>query len=77
MTNYLLLVRNVLIKSCEVDAALISESADLQRDLGLDSMGLLTLVTELENHFGKAFEFSLENAPKTVGELIKFLEENI
>lgn len=75
--DYTLLVRNVLINSCEVESSLIQENSDLQRDLGLDSMGLLTLVTELENHFGKAFDFSLESAPKTVGELVRYLEENV
>lgn len=75
MVDYKILIKKILVENCEVDANLIKDSSDFQADLGLDSIGLLTLITELENQLGYAFEFSLDDAPKTIGEVSLYLEK--
>lgn len=75
MVDYRILIKKILVENCEVEASLIKDSSDFQADLGLDSVGLLTLITELENQLGYAFEFSLDEAPKTVEEVSLFLEK--
>jgi acyl carrier protein len=46
----------------------------LAEDLGLDSIGLLTLALELENHYRVRLEENPENPPTTLGELAELVE---
>ncbi len=41
----------ILQEQCEIETKNIDKNLDLQKDLGLDSVGLLTLATEIENHW--------------------------
>lgn len=45
----------------------------LAEDLGLDSIGLLTLAVELENHYRVRLEENPEAPPATLGELAKLV----
>ena len=49
--------------------ARLQEKADILRDLQLDSVQMLTLVVELENHFRLCFEPGDEAGLKTLGDI--------
>lgn len=61
-------VETILRRDCGVTGPLAPE-ARLAEDLGLDSLRLLTLVVELENHFRLTMEEDPEEPPASVGAL--------
>ncbi len=48
-----------------------------QEDLELDSMGLLTLAAEVENHWQVYLDEPPEQPPQTVGELVALIVQRI
>jgi len=70
-------VDHILKTHCGVKTPplLITTEARLVEDLGLDSVGLLTLVVEVENHYQMQLEESPEQPPRTVGQLIELIEQ--
>ena len=61
-------VEGILRRECGVTGPVDPETRLLE-DLGLDSVRLLTLVVELENHFRLAMEEDPEEPPVSVGAL--------
>jgi len=61
-------VVQVLRRKLKVEAPLAS-GTDLLRDLQLDSVQLLTLIVELENHFRLCFEPGDEEGLSTLGDI--------
>ncbi len=49
----------------------------LTEDLGLDSIGLLTLALELENHYRVRLEENPEAPPVTLGELAEVVKARL
>ena len=66
-------IREVLREQCDVDPQLVNESARLQADLNLDSVGLLSLALELENRFEIYLGEDTSNPPQTVGDVLELL----
>ena len=62
-------VRRILRERLRVSAP-VELDTDVQRDLQLDSVRLLALVVELENHFEVCFEPGDEQGVSTVGDLV-------
>lgn len=58
----------ILKDHCRVTTE-FSPELRLSEDLGLDSIGLLTLALELENHYRVRLEENPEAPPVTLGEL--------
>ena len=54
----------------------IEPQARLREDLGLDSVGILTLMVELENKLQKTLQENPESPPETVEQLARFIEDN-
>jgi len=66
-------IEKVLREHCRVTAT-VTPDTKLLEDLGLDSVGLLTLLTELENHYQTVLQEDFSNPPATVGELAQWLD---
>ena len=66
-------IAQVLNEHCGTPAELVRPAAELQADLGLDSVGLLSLALELENHFEIYLGEDTENPPKTVDDVARLL----
>jgi acyl carrier protein len=45
-------INQLLVEEIEIDEAQISPSADLKKDLGIDSLDFVDLFVIIENHFG-------------------------
>ena len=69
-------VRTILAEHCGITDP-VSESSRFQEDLGLDSMGLLTLALETENHFDLCLEEPPDQPPQTVADLVGLVEERL
>lgn len=61
-------IARLLREECGVDRPLCPELR-LAEDLGLDSVGMLSLALGLENHYRVALEEDPEAPPRTLGEL--------
>ena len=55
----------------------IELETDLFRDLELDSLKQLTLVVEVENRFRLCFERGEEAGLRTVGDLVRLIEQRL
>ena len=62
--------------SLGVDAAKVTETASFKEDLGADSLDLFELVMALEDEYG--VEIPTEELEKmvTVGDVVKYIEQN-
>jgi acyl carrier protein len=54
----------------------VSEASDLTADLQLDSLGLLTLVVEIENEFRICFDGDDESGIVRIGDLVDRIERH-
>jgi acyl carrier protein len=70
------LVEETLRKECRVQAPL-SPTTHLRRDLGLDSMALLTLAVAAEDHFHIHLEEDPESPPQTLGDFVALVEQRL
>jgi len=76
-----------LAEQCDTDAASIGRNADLEHDLGVDSLTFLELFQELESQYDLNLDirtvarYARDNPVQTVGELVDqvclFLENRI
>lgn len=76
MSSPIEVVRTILAEHCGVDDV-VTESSRFQEDLGLDSMGLLTLALETENHFELCLDEPPDQPPETVGDLVALVEQRL
>jgi len=69
-------VKELLVTELQVDADKIVESAELANDLGVNSLDLADMILLCEERFG--VEISDDDIHKfiTVGDVVKYLEEN-
>ncbi len=67
-------VSKVLTSFCGVDHDIL-ESSRLAEDLQLDSVGLLSLAVNLENHYRIRIADDPTTPPQTVGDVIDLLEK--
>lgn len=68
-------LKEILEMCTEVDLSEISESTLLDRDLGIDSLGMAFLTIEIE----KKFNITITSFPylRTVGDLMEYIEKAI
>lgn len=66
-------IARVLSEHCGTDVEQVRPESELQADLGLDSVGLLSLALELENRFEIYLGEDTDNPPVTVDDVAKLL----
>ena len=67
----------ILHEHCGIQDPHVSLRARLQEDLGLDSMSLLTLALEIENHWQVYLAESPESPPQTLGDLVTLVAQRL
>ena len=67
----------ILFEHCPVGEKHIDSSTRLQQDLDLDSVGLLTLALEVENHWRIYLGEAPDDPPQTIGELVTLIEKRL
>ena len=69
-------VKELISEQLDVKADDITEASNIQDDLGADSLDVVDLVMALEDEFDVEIpEDQVENI-KTVGDIVKFIEDN-
>ena len=69
-------VVDVLRQHCGVERPIHTQSR-LAEDLGLDSVGLLTMAVEVENHFQTVLGEEPENPPRTVDDVVVLIQARL
>ncbi len=67
----------ILLEHCPVREKHIDSNTRLQQDLDLDSVGLLTLALEIENHWRIYLGEAPDKPPQTIGELVTLVQKRL
>ena len=70
-------VQKILAEQRELDADEITMDANLVEDLGIDSLDFLDIVMSLEDEFDTEFPEEDMAGIKTVGDIVKYIEDKI
>lgn len=70
-------IASILHEHCGIQDHHPASQARLQDDLGLDSMGLLTLALEIENHWQLVLAEPPDAPPQTLGELVLLVAQRL
>ena len=69
-------VRDMIAAQLQVDAASITEASRLVEDLRADSANVMVMILELETEFGIEVEDEVILNLKTVGDVVKYIDEH-
>ena len=69
-------VRNILVEQLDVEEEKVSMEASIIDDLGADSLDVVDLVMSLEDEFDVEIPDDQVKNMKTVGDIVKYIEEN-
>lgn len=69
-------VRDIIAKQIGLDKSRITLESDIIKDLGLDSLGVVELVMEIEDKYGLVADDDTVATLKTVGDVVKYIEAN-
>ncbi len=70
-------VRGILADQLDLDADDITMESSLTEDLGADSLDFVDIVMSLEDEFDAEFPEEDMESVKTVGDVVRYIEENI
>ncbi|WP_121021627.1 acyl carrier protein [Helicobacter vulpis] len=69
-------IQAVIVEQLNVNASQVTEEADFIKDLNADSLDVVELIMALEEKFGIDIPDDQAEKIKTVGDVIKFIEEH-
>ena len=70
-------VKDIIVDQLDVDEDKVKMEASITEDLGADSLDVVDLVMSLEEEFDVEIPDEQVENVKTVGDIVKFIEENI
>ncbi len=70
-------VKNLISEQLDVKADDITEASNIQDDLGADSLDVVDLVMALEDEFDVEIPDDQVENIKTVGDIVKFIEDTM
>ena len=70
-------VKAIIVEKFGVSEADVTPEANFTNDLGADSLDRVELIMEIEDEFGISVPEELAEKIATVGDAVKFLEENL
>ena len=69
-------VKEIIVNQLDVNPDQVTPDAKFIEDLGADSLDTVELVMELEDKFGNEIPDDQAEKLQTVGDVIKYIEEN-
>lgn len=69
-------VKEIIVDQLDVDEDKVTMEAAIAEDLGADSLDIVDLVMSLEEEFDIEIPDEQVENVKTVGDIVKFIEEN-
>ncbi len=68
-------VREILCNQLDVDEDKVTMDADIQEDLGADSLDVVDLIMSFEDEFSIEIPDDAAEDIKTVGDIVNYIEE--
>lgn len=68
-------IRKIISEQLEVDESIITLDSSITADLGADSLDLVDLTMSIEDEFGVEISDDVLDKIKTVGDMVKYIEE--
>ena len=69
-------VQKIICEQLEIDSHLVTEDASISGDLGADSLDLVDLSMSIEEEFNLEVPDDVLDHVRTVGDIVKYIEEN-
>lgn len=69
-------IRDIVVDQLDVDADKVTLGASITEDLGADSLDVVDLVMSLEEEFDMEIPDEAVENIKTIGDIVKFIEDN-
>lgn len=69
-------VQKIICEQLEIDSHLVTEDASIFGDLGADSLDLVDLSMSIEEEFNLEVPDDVLDHVRTVGDIVKFIEDN-
>lgn len=69
-------VQKIICEQLEIDSHLVTEDASISVDLGADSLDLVDLSMSIEEEFNLEVPDDVLDHVRTVGDIVKFIEDN-
>ncbi|MCR4780195.1 MAG: acyl carrier protein [Ruminiclostridium sp.] len=69
-------VKSIIADQLDVEEDKITQSSNIQDDLGADSLDIVDLVMSFEDEFDIEIPDDQVENIKTVGDIVKYIEEN-
>lgn len=69
-------LKEIIIDQLDVDENEVTLSADIQSDLGADSLDVVDLIMSLEDEFEMEIPDEAVENIKTVGDIVSYIEDN-
>ena len=69
-------VQKIICEQLEIDSHLVTEDASISGDLGADSLDLVDLSMPIEEEFNLEVPDDVLDHVRTVGDIVKFIEDN-
>ena len=70
-------VKKIIVDQLEVEEDKVTEAASITDDLGADSLDVVDLVMSFEEEFDIEIPDDQVEKIKTVGDIVKFIEEKV
>ena len=70
-------VKELIAEQLDVDADTVTVTSNIQDDLGADSLDVVDLVMSFEEEFDIEIPDDQVEKIKTVGDIVKFIEEKV
>lgn len=67
-------IKDIILNYVEIEESFITAESNLRTDIGLSSLDLISVATELENTFGTKISERKILSLKTIGDLIECVE---
>ena len=77
MSEIELRVKSIILEKFGVSESEVTNEASFTNDLGADSLDTVELIMEIEDEFGISIPDDLAEKISTVGDAIKFVEEEV
>ena len=69
-------VQKIICEQLEIDSHLVTEDASISGDLGADSLDLVDLSMSIEEEFNLEVPDDVLDHVRTVGDIVKIIEDN-
>ena len=67
-------VKEIIVKELKLDPSKVTMDANLETDLGADSLDAVEVIMALEDEFDLEFSDDAATSIKTVGDIVKYIE---